>query len=429
MKDGFLRNNFTVLAAIGLVNLCSLAYHLFMIRALSPAEYGTLNTLTLLYFVLIQPAEVFETVITKFSSYYPDASGSRIKYFIMSSSRKIFFSGLAVFLFLLVFSKPVMGFFNIGSRQLLVFLALAVFFSFISSIAGGILRGYQKFGYFGIFLLSGSFFNLILGILLVTSGFGAGGAMGGWAAAQVFSFAAGTLILIRIFFRGFPEFKWGDIFRPETGQGAEGQRPAEFYKYFVFVAFNSVLFAGAVNLDLFLVKHFFSADSAGIYSIAQMAGKIVLFFPAAISLVMFSRTSREHALGGQGVTFFRKSLFYSFISCGAMVLICLLFPGAVIKLLSGMVYPQCVPLVRWFAAGMGMFALCAVVFNYNLSLQRFGYLLLLVLFLSFEAAAITLFHNSLVQVLMIVAGTAALLFLSSLLLTVRGIKDYRKSLG
>ena len=50
-KDEFIRHTGLMFIGVGLFNVFNLLYHLFMVRFLSPVDYGQLNTLIALFMV------------------------------------------------------------------------------------------------------------------------------------------------------------------------------------------------------------------------------------------------------------------------------------------------------------------------------------------------------------------------------------------
>jgi len=126
---------------------------------------------------------------------------------------------------------------------------------------------------------------------------------------------------------------------------------------------------------------------------------------------MFPKTSELHAQAKATSHHLKKNLLYVGALCGAAALICLLFPGLIIRLLSGEEHLQCIPLARIFSVTMVFFALVYVLLFYHLSIHRLGFIYSLVLLTVLQFLAIILFHESLLQVLYIMCGNAILLFL------------------
>jgi O-antigen/teichoic acid export membrane protein len=135
--------------------------------------------------------------------------------------------------------------------------------------------------------------------------------------------------------------------------------------------------------------------------------------------VMFPQTSKLHAQTKNTLNVLKKSIIYVGVLSGTAALICLLFPGLIIRLLSGQYYLECVPLARIFSVTMFFFALIYVLLFYHLSIHRLDFIYSLVLLTVFQVIAITLFHETLSQVIYIMCGNAILLFLINLYLAFR----------
>ena len=80
------------------------------------------------------------------------------------------------------------------------------------------------------------------------------------------------------------------------------------------------------NIDLIIVKHFFTNHEVGIYSVADILGKIILYFPSAIVLVMFPEVSHAHATNNKTKNILLKSITITFVLCSFLEIFYLKFP-------------------------------------------------------------------------------------------------------
>jgi O-antigen/teichoic acid export membrane protein len=160
-----------------------------------------------------------------------------------------------------------------------------------------------------------------------------------------------------------------------------------------------------------MVKYFFSPEEAGFYSIAQMLGKVFLFLPGAISIVMFPRTSVLNAKNKDTASTLTKSLFYGAGLCIISVFGYNLFPSFVLTVLTGKAFPLSIGLGRLFSVSMSFFALLFILIWYFLSIKDFRFIKYLVSFTLLQIFAITLFHNNLFQVQLALCVNSVLLFL------------------
>ena len=180
-----------------------------------------------------------------------------------------------------------------------------------------------------------------------------------------------------------------------------------------------------VNFDMILVKYFFTPLESGFYSLAQMVGKIFLFLPIAISMVMFPRTSAQKAKNMDTFSTLKKSLFYAFGLCIMACSFYNIFPSFVLKILTGKVYPESVLLGRLFSASMTFFTLSYILMLYFLSLKEFHFIKYLVFFTILQNLAIFIFHRSLLGVQIILCFNSMLLFSSHIFLVCK----YKKKLA
>jgi len=164
------------------------------------------------------------------------------------------------------------------------------------------------------------------------------------------------------------------------------------------------------QIDLILVKHFFTPIEAGYYSIAQMVGKVILFLPLPVVMVMFPKVSLMDAQGEKTFSILIQSLIIAGFLGALGIIICHLFPSYIIQLLAGTVYPECIPLVRLFSINMTIFSLTLILLYYHLATKRRGFIYPIFSMTLIQIGAIVLFHQTMVQVLFIVAVMAFLLF-------------------
>jgi O-antigen/teichoic acid export membrane protein len=185
----------------------------------------------------------------------------------------------------------------------------------------------------------------------------------------------------------------------------------EILAYLLPVAVSNFLVINLVSFDMVLVRYFFTADESGLYALAQIVGKIFLFLPSAISIVMFPRVSCLNAQSALTIPTLRKSLFYTLGLCLTAGLGYNFFPGFTLKVLTGKAASQVIGLGRLFSISMTLFALLAVLVTYFLSLKDFRFLKYLALSAILQFLAIVLFHRNLAEVQLILCFNAGLLFL------------------
>ena len=393
---------------VGLFNVFNLLYHFFMVRYLPPAEYGHLNTLMALFMVISVPASTVQTTVTKFVSSFQvlnryDRARTLLRHLLLWMT----IVGVAVFLLVLFGSSHLSSFFQLDSQGLIILLGMVLLFVMVIPVPWGGLQGLQKFGSLTFNLIVNGALKFALGILFVLIGLGVMGAMG----AILLSYVVTTFLSLVILQMNLP--KGG------SGGGREGDPEvadrsyfSEVYQYLFPVGLTLLCFMVLTNIDLILIKHFFTPVEAGYYSIAQMIGKIILFLPIPVIMVMFPKLTalQGQGRGEEGLSILKQSMMIALIFCGSAVFAGLLFPSLIIKVVSGKAHLECIPLVKFFCINMSLLSLIFILLYYHLSTQRRWFLYPLFFFTLGQTGFILAFHKTLTQVLLVMGVVAVCLF-------------------
>ncbi len=384
----------------------ALVYQLFMVRNLEPAEFAVLNTLLTLMILTAMPSGMVQTVSAKFVATF-NAAGNlgKVGYFLRLFLYKLFAAGLVIFFLFFAFRGQIADFFNIENGFLLVITGLALMFSLMFPFVLGGLQGLQKFYRLGAIGIANVSLKLILGIALVSMGYRISGAMG---AVAISSFTALALCLFSL-----KNYIWGRKSRGKEGEDLSIDLKS-IYKYSlpVFFAIPSYMFL--TTMDLVFVQKLLP-DQAGFYAVAQMFGKIVIFLPSAIFMVMFPKLTESYTRKENTGQILYKSLIATGLLSFSAAAVGIMFPALVIRLLSGQVYPQAIPLVAPFSISMGFFALSGVMLYYHLSVHNLKMVNVFMAAVLLEAALIMVFHETLLQVLYVLIGVSVSLFLVNLI--------------
>jgi O-antigen/teichoic acid export membrane protein len=368
-------------------NFCNLLFWLFMVRRLEPAEYGVLNALFSLLMILSMPASTLQTMVTKYvAHYFGSGELAQIKAFMLHFGKRIISAAIGLLVIFLVMAPFIAGFLKIRSLALVIITGVILFLSLLSPLTMGVLQGAQRFLALAINGIFGSGLKLVLGISLVALGFQAGGALVG----------AGSAILLALLFSVF------QLPRELVMAEASGERQLRMdfiYKYSVPVFFSFLGWMVLTNGDVILVKHFFTAEEAGLYSVAQMVGKIILFLPAVVSVVLFPKMSEAFSKEETAVPLLKKGMMITGALCISAAIFCSLLPGLVLKVLTNKESAEAVRLVPLFCAAMTFYALVQLFLTYNLAVHRFRFTVYLLVASVLQLGLIWLFHPGLPAVL------------------------------
>ncbi|MBU2598138.1 MAG: oligosaccharide flippase family protein, partial [Actinobacteria bacterium] len=393
--------------AINIVNFSNYIYTLMMARMLGPAEFSLFASLISIFIILSSLISTIQTVTTKYiSNFFAEKDYKSISNFFFDSFKKIILICLIVFLFFILASKQIALFLNTVSPIPIIILGSMVIISIFVSISRGTLQGLQSFSHLSLNLIIDAILRLVIGISLVYLGFKTSGAIG---SSSISGFLAILISFIPLSF----------IFKSRNNKQDIKQdiNFLEVYKYSIPVLIASICIFILISFDLVLVKHFFNELNAGQYSAAATMGKIVIFIPGAIGLVMFPKVAEYHKKNVNSIDILKKSLFITLILCGGVTICYFLFPNFLIRIMFGKIYENSAYLIKFFGVAMTFFALNNILILYNLSIEKFKFIFPTIFFTILQIVLIYLFHGSLIQVILILLFNSLVLFAVNLIST------------
>ncbi|MCX5715182.1 MAG: oligosaccharide flippase family protein [Candidatus Omnitrophica bacterium] len=356
--DSFTKNSLIIFVASGVGSFLNFLYQWIIIRLLTPEAFASLSSLLSLLFIFILPFSAFTIMVTKHvstSRARQDQDCLRGDWQVLAL-HSLFFSTV-IFLPFIFFPSAIANFLHIGSSSSVVILGAIIFFSGVSSALTGGLQGLEKFKLIAALSLVAGILKLVSPSVLFNFFPQLESALLGFLVALVFVIIISVPPIL-------PLFK----------KGQKGTSTRELYIYILPVLGASLIFLLLTNLDMILVKHFFSQQAQD-YAVAQLFGKILIFLPGMIYAVMFARSSSLHAQKQSSKNILKSTLFFTLIPGLLVSIIFNLFPELVFSILAHRFNPQIIMLGRIFSFSMLIFAMVNTLFYYQLSVERFNFLL------------------------------------------------------
>ncbi len=401
-REELFRHISLVFVASIIAGFLNYLYHIYMGRALGPLDYGTFGSLVSIFYMATVLSTTIETTVTRYVSKLI-GEGVNPGPFLRVFLSKVLILSVVSFVVFTAASGLIAGFLGIAVGPVLV-LAIALFFSWLVPFATGVLRGRKMFKEFGALEIIRALFKLLASVALVALGFGVNGAIGGLVVAGGMS-----LILAMLIIR--PHFSISD---------SPVQEYSKVMAYSWPVGLALICLSVPGNLDVVLAKHFFPAVEAGMYTSASVLGKVILFIPGAVYIVMFPMVSEAHAKNEHTKQILLRALLYTSLLSGSVALVYLFIPGVTV-LLFGPVYSPALPLVGPYGIAMFFFSLTWVIVFYNLAVHNLRYISLLASLTALETALLLLFHATALEMILVLVGVNAALLLVSLLYTLMSI--------
>lgn len=179
-------------------------------------------------------------------------------------------------------------------------------------------------------------------------------------------------------------------------------------KFFSFLASSTFLNVGVIlpfTLDIALVKHFFPPEQAGMYAALTLIGKTIFFLNySVIGLlvpVMAIRTAKQRSSFGPLAIVICLVLLINIFT----LMVSSVFPQYTIRFLLKDAYTLVLPYVTPYLIAVACVSLTAIFTTYNLIHNRFIFPIYSLMAVVVEVVGISLFHDSLTQVVQVLMIT------------------------
>lgn len=392
------KNSAVVFAGSMTANVLAYIYHLCMGRLLGPSGYGELSSLLSLLYIFTVPLLVAQTVLVKFVSGFK-AHGE------VGQAKSLFLAATKVFAVVSMIGLPVIlisgpyitSFLHLSSATLVTFLYVLLVVSLLTIPTASMLTGYQKFIWVSMMGVLAMLVKLLVSIPLV-----AWGVSGVMIAAVIASFIV-----------------YGVYFIPLRSLLSVRARPTQLSRRDTlgFAIPTLLTLLGITSLystDIILVRHFFDAQSSGLYAALAVLGKIIFYASSAVTFVLFpivaERTAKKEdvkkliwaAVGGVTLMSVGLTLFY------------FLFPEIIIRLLFGNAYTDASTLLGIFGAFLALFSVGNIIVTACLALGRTRIWIIPVFCALIQVIGISMFHASIHGVILLNIAVCSVLVVGSL---------------
>jgi O-antigen/teichoic acid export membrane protein len=376
--------------------------NLIFSRLLEPASYGDLTALLALLVVITVPTAAAQTVIAERVARHLTAGRlDRVRYLVRHAIAHVSVVALAVGVVYTLSIPFVVDLLDLQATGPAIALAPLVVLTFLLPVAMGTLQGMDRYLAFGCMLLAIAASRIAFGVpwAAMPSG-GSGGAIAGQAlGVGIVLVGAAWLLRNELIGRG-------------TGAATSGLRRKPDVRT-VTAGLAFVAFAVISNLDVLLAKLFLTSEEVGLYAALSTIGKVIMFLPGAIAVVMVPNAARaRHTRKDTGRVLRIAGLLVALTTAVAAVP-AVLAPGFVVETMFGADYLDAtdgvLPIV---CAGAGM-ALLYLLVIYSVAIEDRRWPFLLGGGILLQIVGVTLFHDSPAQVALVQAVVVGIVLLGN----------------
>jgi O-antigen/teichoic acid export membrane protein len=305
-----------VVATIGVSGL-NFLFHVLISRLLGPSQYGALNAVLNIIAVLAVPLGAVQLAVTQAVV----SGGGKERISLRRLTVKAMLWGAGAMAAVGVISPLIDGFLNLKSPLANLAMAAWIPLAVVAAVLQGALLGELRFAPVAVAsFFGGGALRLVTGALLVSAGFGLGGAVAATVIGQAFTTVALLLVARR------------EVF-------ATGLDPIRISLRDAMLSIAALAgYTTLTGIDVFLARHFLAPVTAGLYAAAQTAGRIAMFLPGALVTVAFPRLISAGRTGiSVGKTLTETLGLVTAIGLAAFAVLAVM-PGVVVDVLFGPKY-------------------------------------------------------------------------------------------
>lgn len=363
-------------------------------RRLVPTEFFVFVTVTAIVQIMVQVTNVIRNVVAYYTAEATVLSEpqARIGVLLNRSWRWAWRWGLVAAAAFALASPLLARFLRIDTPWPLVAAAAALLLLFLRPVTDGTLQGMQHFFGLGSVQILQSAMRLVFALVLVAVGAQATGAVAALPLGSTVALALAVGLLLPAFRAPQPQIMPGPI----------------SWRYSVYTLIGLVAFAVMVNADAIVVRRLFGDAVAEAYGPVVTLGKMNLFIPLGIGLVLFPKATQRHAAGRDSRPVLLLALAATLLPGLVLTLLYYLFPGWIVTTVFGDAYTDPGVLLALVGLATTLYAGVSIWLNYALSLERRAYVFLLAVIVVTQVGLMALLPPRLetIATVMIVAGLA-----------------------
>lgn len=373
-------------------------FQIIMGRMLSVSEYGIFSALMAMIVVIGAPMTTLSMIISRrVSTYRSEQDNGKLGYLFYWINRKLLLIAVVLIVLVVFNIKPLQNFLLIEKSAHLYLLLIILLIAFPQAVNNAYLQGLQYFKWLSVSGVLATLLKIIIAVILIYFGLGVAGALGG----VIFS----TFIILILTYV---------VLRPSLSKNnaSISNTTHLLFKSAMPVLLANVAFAVMTQIDMVLVKYYFSEQEVGIYAAASILGKAVMYLPGGIAMALFPMVAENHASG-------KSSAHLMFQAVGVTALLSLtgalfyyFFADSIIVLLYGNDYKEAANVLKYFGFAILPMALIMVAEHFLIAMGRVLFTYLFMVVAPLQLIAIYYYHDTLLDIVAVLSISGIILVVS-----------------
>jgi O-antigen/teichoic acid export membrane protein len=319
LKDRFLKDNAVFFVGTVTVAFLNYLYHPVIGRMMKVEDFGEVQAFLSFFMIIGVFTGFFRNVIITVIANDKDGKDKELTDMLRKASLIL---ALVVAGILLLLGNQLATFFNFSSYNYFIAAAALVIIGSMTSNYQAIIQGMNDFKALSFVGILNSLSKLLLSILTISLGWAIFGAIGAIVVASLISLAYS-------YFHVRKNFQAGNSFKVKIDKRI--RRELWYALLFVSVSF-SVTFL--YSNDVMMVKKYFPAEDAGLYSGIAIVGRIIFFLVSSIPGVLLPAVTLSDKNGENRRVLLKAMGLTALFGCSAFALFSL-FPDLTAGILMG----------------------------------------------------------------------------------------------
>ena len=383
-KNDFLRHGAVVFAGLMLANVFHYLWYFEVSRLVGVAGYAVVTSLFAAVTICSLPGLIVQTAIAKVSA---DLHAANDLPHLRKLANRVTLGALGGGVFALaltlLFCNVIADYLHIADLRLIVASGVALMLTLILVVQRGIYSGAQRFGTFTLSNVIEAVGKALLGAVLPLAGFGALGALVGLDIALALAFVYTTWQFVQF--------------------GAPAAALVLAWRRILATSSNIALSVSAITVmtlfDVILVKHYFPAEIAGLYSASSLAGRALFTVLAFVPTIIMPKAAERLAARRSPRSLLAQAGVLVLLIGGTALAVFAFAPRLVIAIIAGKAYLDAAPLVFSYGCALVMLASANIAAMYKIGLHRFDFTVPLIAVMAGEIVAVSFHHASLAAVI------------------------------
>jgi O-antigen/teichoic acid export membrane protein len=380
------------------VGILGYIFQIIMGRMLTIEEYGVFVAIMALVGVISAPISTLTMVVArKVSHYHANYDFDSIAHLYYSVSLRTLLALIILLLIFLPFTESIKKILAFSEHYYVYLFGSLLLVSFIFPINYGFLQGLQNFKWLNISAILNIVIKTFVAVFLVWMGLGVSGPLVSVVLTSIIIWFV-TYSVIKITLR---------------------KSQNRFYKI-KHIAFKSVIPVLLANfsltvmlqIDMIMVKYFFSEQDAGMYAAASILGKAIIYLPGGIAIALFPMVASSHSKGESSEIILFQALLITFLLCSFGAIFYYFLGEKIIVAFYGESYQSAGHLLKFFGIAMMPMAIVMVLENFLIAKGKVLIAYIFMLIAPIQIIAMYFYHDNLLMIVSIMSiGGYSLMFI------------------